>query len=122
MRFCYVPIGCRTPRRYSCQPDLVVKPIQDNFAQGTISAAERDRRLAIEQLRVKPQFTARRYGEPGYGQLALTCAEEIKRGADDESEMGVFHDLYQPQREANLRARLDDYMPAGSNAGIIFAS
>lgn len=122
MRFCYVPIGCRTPRRYSCQPDLVAKPIQDDFAQGTISATERDRRLAIEQLRVQPQFTARRYGEPGYGQLATTCALEIKRGADDESEMGVFHDLYQPQREANLRARLDDTTPAGSNAGIIFVS
>jgi hypothetical protein len=36
--------------------------------------------------------------------------------------MGAFHDLYQPQREANLRARLDEYTPAGVNAGIIFAS
>jgi len=33
MRFCYVPIGCRTPRRYSCQPDLVDKPVQDDFAR-----------------------------------------------------------------------------------------
>jgi hypothetical protein len=122
MRFCYVPIGCRTPRRYSCQPDLVDKPIQDDFAQGKITSAERDRRCAIEQQRVQPQFTARRYGTPGYAQLALTCADEIKRGADDESEMGAFHDLYQPQREANLRARLDEYTPAGFNAGIIFAS
>jgi hypothetical protein len=36
--------------------------------------------------------------------------------------MGVFHDLYQPQRSANLRARLDDYTPAGMKAGIIYAS
>ncbi|CAG0930503.1 hypothetical protein TFLX_01790 [Thermoflexales bacterium] len=122
LRFCYVPIGCRTPRRYSCQPDLVDQPIQTDFAQGQINETERDRRLAIERQRVQPQFTARRYGEPGYAQLALTCAEEIKRGADDESEMGAFHDLYQPQREANLRARLDEYTPAGTNAGIIFAS
>jgi hypothetical protein len=54
--------------------------------------------------------------------LAHTCAEEIKCGADDESEMGVFHDLYQPQRTANLRARLDEYTPAGMDAGIILAS
>ena len=71
---------------------------------------------------VCPQFTARRYGRPGYAQLAETCAEEIKRGADDESEMGVFHDLFQPQREANLRARLEEYTPAGMDAGIIFVS
>jgi hypothetical protein len=36
--------------------------------------------------------------------------------------MGVFHDLYQPQRAANLRARLDEYTPAGMQAGIILAS
>ena len=39
--------------------------------------------------------------------------------AHDESEMGVFHDLYQPQRIANLRARLNEYTPAGINAGVI---
>jgi hypothetical protein len=36
--------------------------------------------------------------------------------------MGVFHDLFQPQREANLRARLDEFTPAGMDAGIIFAT
>jgi hypothetical protein len=36
--------------------------------------------------------------------------------------MGVFHDLFQPQREANLRARLDDYTPAGTEAGIIYVN
>jgi hypothetical protein len=44
------------------------------------------------------------------------------RGADDESEMGVFDDLYQPQRADSLRARLDEYTPAGMTAGIVFAS
>jgi len=122
MRFCYVPHDCRTPRRYSCQPDLVSEPILADFARGAITAQERDRRLAIERQRVGPQFTDRRYGQPGYGQLAETCAIEIKRGADDESEMGAFHDLFQPQREANLRARLDEFTPAGADAGIIFAS
>ena len=59
---------------------------------------------------------------PTYCQLAATCAEEITRGADDESEMGVFHDLFQAQREANLRVRLDEYIPAGSDVSIILAS
>ncbi len=122
MRFCYVSPGSRTPRRYRCQPDLVEKPIHTEFKARQISAEERDRALERERLRVRPQFNNTRYGRPTYCQLADTCADEIKRGADDESEMGAFHDLYQPQRAANLRARLEEYTPAGMNAGIIFAS
>ena len=78
--------------------------------------------IAAERARVRPQFTSMRYGTPAYAQLALTCADEIRRGADDESEMGAFHDLFQPQRDANLRARLDEYTPAGMDVGILFAN
>ena len=112
----------RTPRRYECQPDLVVRVINDLFASKEISATERDRRTKAEDLRVEPEFNGVRYGKPVYCQLAAACAPEITRGADDESEMGVFHDLYQPQRAAYLRARLDDYTPAGMDAGIIYAT
>jgi hypothetical protein len=109
MRFCYVPPGCRTPRRYHCQPDL---------AAGDLAGADRRR----EQLRVRPQFNSIHYGTPAYCQLADACADEIRRGADDEAEMGAFHDLFQPQRAANLRARLEEFVPAGMQAGIIYAS
>jgi hypothetical protein len=110
VRFCYVTPGSRTPRRYECQPDLVEK------AAGDEAAKQRER------MRVEPQFNSLRYGIPTYCQLALTCADEITRGAEDEAEMGAFHDLYQPQRAANLRARLDEYTPAGMEAGILYAS
>jgi hypothetical protein len=118
MRFCYVPPGCRTPRRYHCQPDLVAQAAVEAFPD----LSERAVAIASEQLRVTPQFTSRRYGGPGYAQLALTCASEIQRGAEDESELGVFHDLFQPQREANLGARLEEYVPAGMDTGIIFVT
>ena len=81
--------------------------------------APRQAMVGSERLRVEPQFTSNRYGNPGYAQLARNCADEIKRGADDESEMGAFHDLFQPQREANLRARLAEYTPAEMDVGII---
>jgi hypothetical protein len=71
---------------------------------------------------VRPAFTSLRYGYAGYCQLSLRTAVEIRQGADDQAEMGVFHDLYQPQREANLRARLDEYLRFGLEAGIFFAS
>ncbi|AEM85029.1 hypothetical protein [Streptomyces violaceusniger] len=98
LRFSYVPPGSRTPRRYRCQPDLVG---------------------AEEVWRVRPLFSGERYGTPVYGQLAAGCAEEIRRGAEDGAEMGAFHDLYQPQREDSLRARLAEYAPAGTDAGVI---
>jgi hypothetical protein len=107
VRFCYVTPGSRTPRRYECQPDLVTK--------GKTGLAKTQ-----EETRVKPRFNNTHYGRPDYSQLADTCAEEITRGADDEAEMGVFHDLYQPQRLANLRARLDEYTPASMDAAVIF--
>jgi hypothetical protein len=122
MRFCYVTPGSRTPRRYECQPDLVEQAVLDLVKKDNLSTTERDSLLTRERLRVEPEYNSTRYGTPTYCQLADTCAAEITRGADDESEMGVFHDLYQPQRAANLRVRLDEYTPAGMNAGIIYAS
>jgi hypothetical protein len=63
-----------------------------------------------------------RYGDPGYGQLRSASDPSIRTGADDESEMGVLHDLFQPQRETNLGIRLDEYLRFGLHAGIFYAS
>ncbi len=115
MRFCYVPAGCRTPRRYECQPDLTTQPIISSITDPVLQKAD----VAAAQLRLRPQFTRNRYGTAGYAQLARTCAPEIVTGADDSSEMGVFHDLFQPQRQANLLARLTDFTPAGMDVGIL---
>jgi hypothetical protein len=122
MRFCWVAVTpeTRTPRRYHCQPDLVVAAVDEITPRPTADA--RAKRKDFARHRVRPRFNSVRYGTPTYCQLALDCAEEIARGADDESEMGAFHDLFQPQRTANLRARLDEYTPAGMEAGIMFAN
>jgi hypothetical protein len=122
VRFSYVPHGSRTPRRYHCQPDLVDEAVETRLRNGELSPNEAHELREAERQRVRPQFNGIRYGTATYCQLADDCAPEINRGADDESEMGVFHDLYQPQREANLQARLDDYVPIGMDAGIIHSS
>ncbi len=108
IRYCYAPPGSRTPRRSHCQPDQAMQ---------TLGADPE-----METARVSPHFTSTRYGNPAYAQLSRHCALEITRGADDESEMGAFHNLYQPQREANLAARLIEFSPAGMDAGILFAN
>ncbi len=133
VRFTYLAPGSRTPRRYHCQPDAAATTARDDVrrsaeasaAEGPpVPAAEVARRAALAaslaEERVRPAFTSLRYGRPAYGQLADPVEEEIGRGADDGAELGAFHDLYQPQRAANLRARLDEYTPAGFETGIFF--
>jgi hypothetical protein len=122
MRFCYVTAGSRTPKRFECQPDLVEKAVLAQVQQDNLTPAQQSVLLAQERARVTPEFNSVRYGTPTYCQLSDQCATEISAGADDESEMGAFHDLYQPQRVANLRTRLNEYTPAGMSVGIIFAS
>lgn len=97
IRFSYLPARSRVPRRYHCQPE-------------SEQAAEW----------VHPHFTSLRYGDAGYCQLSRRNVDVINRGADDESEMGAFHDLYQPQRETNLRLRLHEYLRFTLEAGIFY--
>jgi hypothetical protein len=111
IRFSYITPESRTPNRYECQPDLAE---QSALEDATITG--------LEAQRVRPQFDAIRYGKAEYARLSPHCALEILRGADDESEMGVYHDLFEPQRTANLLARLEEFTPAGSDIGLFKAS
>lgn len=97
MRFSFVPKGSITPRRFKCVPD-------DKHPDAL------------------PHFTSLRYGDPGYGQLRHATPQAIREGASDGSEMGVLHALFQPQRETNLRIRLDEYLRFGLRAGIFYAT
>jgi hypothetical protein len=117
-RFCYVPRGSVTPSRFECQPDLALAALADGAAGAAVSEADK----ASAAARARPVFNSTRYGRPDYAQLADLCPAAICRGADDESEMGAFHDLFQPQREANLLARLAEFTPAGVDAGLFYAS
>lgn len=98
-RFSYLPPRSRVPRRYRCQPEP-----------------------GADETRIRPALSSMRYGDPDYCQLSPRCPREISRGADDESEMGVFHDLFQPQRESHLRTRLEEYLRFGLEAGILYVS
>jgi hypothetical protein len=97
VRFSWLPTAAIAPRRHRCLPDA-------------------------EHPNVRPQFNALRYGQPAYAQLRATTPLVIRQGADDEGEMGVMHALAQPQRESNLRVRLDEYLRFGLHAGIFYAS
>ena len=95
IRFSFVPPGSRTPRRFHC---------------------------AGADPAHRPFHTSLRYGDPGYMQLRRSTHAAIRTGASDESEMGATHELYQPQRETNLRLRLDEYLRYGLEAGFFYAT
>ncbi|WP_415402197.1 hypothetical protein [Tateyamaria sp. SN3-11] len=121
-RFSYIPPGSKVPRRYRCQPSFELAR--------ALAAAEEDnpmlsplQRQAITRrvtMRLVPGFTQRRFGRAAYMQLLTSAPVEIRTGADDESEMGVWHQVFQPQRESNLRLRIDEFLPSGMEAGFFY--
>ena len=124
VRFSYVVPGSTTPRRYRCEPDRAeLKAIDAAEAQaGPLSPAERAAIRDRARRRVRPEYAAESYGQPDYLQLSLGGPLEIATGAEDGSEMGAYSHLKQPQREANLRLRLEEYLPFGLEAGFIYVT
>jgi hypothetical protein len=95
VRFSFLPPESLTPPGHRCQPG------------GT---------------QVTPHFTSLQFGDPGYAQLAAWTPDSIRRGADNDSEMGAGNYLLAPVREANLRLRLDEYLRFGLEAGMFYAT
>jgi hypothetical protein len=109
VRFSYVPDGSAVPKAFRCQPALAVK-----------AAAPAE--ASTVRARLVPAFTSTTLGDPGYAQLAEFAAPELLAGASNESEMGAFNKLRRPQREANLRAALDEYLRFGLEAGVFYVN
>ncbi len=109
----------RTPQRFKCLPDT---DGQTQTSSCSIGCGGQETLCGTPApSRLRPVFVSTHYGDPGYGQLALDCPRAILRGADDESELGAFHDLYHPQRMAALEARLQEYTPADMQSAVIYA-
>jgi hypothetical protein len=102
VRYSFLPEDSRTGRRYHCVP----RP---------------DDPLAV-QRESRPRFGSMRYGDYDYLRLHEGTPDRVRLGADDEGEMGVTHRLFAPQREANLRIRLDEYVRFGLAADRFFAT
>ncbi len=94
VRFSYLPTGAITPRRFQCVEKAPNNP--------------------------QPLFFALRYGFSGYCKLLASTSDRIRRGADDGGEMGVLHYLLNPEREADLRVRMQEYLPVGMEFGLIY--
>jgi hypothetical protein len=94
VRFSFLPFGAVTPRRFECVEQALASP--------------------------QPLFFSLRYGHPAYMKLLASTDDAIRRGADDGGEMGCFHFLLAPQRESDLKIRLQEYLPVGLEFGLIY--
>lgn len=105
VRFCYLPEGSKTPMPYRCPPNYLnsSKDISNDM-----------------KLKVKPRFTSKMFGHFSYAQLHTSTAKQISEGGDNESELGVYNSLYQPQRLHNFMDGLDEYVRFGTQAGVFF--
>jgi len=117
VRFSYVPLTSVTPQKYRCQPALQIAIEEENKTGAAKNAVEAE----VAQW-LAPSFESVDYGRPEFAQLRRTCPVQIRTGAEDSSEMGAFCVLKQPQRESNLRIRLDEYLPVGLEAGIVYVT
>jgi hypothetical protein len=96
VRFSFLPYQAVTPRRFECV----------------------EHQLASAQ----PVFSTTQYGQPAYLKMWACTDNSIRRGADDGGEMGAFHFVLAPLRESDLSIRLQEYVPVGLSAGLIYNS
>jgi hypothetical protein len=94
VRFSFLPTVAVVPRNYECVQQRTAKP--------------------------QPLFYSLRYGDPGYAKLQPATDPNIRQGAEDGGEMGAFHFNLAPLREADLRVRLQEYMPVNLEFGIFY--
>jgi len=126
VRFSYVSPESRVPRRYRCQPDLEaatrIDALRRSVSPAVPPASQEVAIRAEVAALIRPLFVSRRYGDPTFGQLELRCATQIRTGAESGAEMGAFEFLKQPQREANLRDALAEYLRFGLEAQLVYVT
>ena len=94
VRFSFLPIDAVTPPPFECHSQADTAP--------------------------QPLFVTTRFGQPGYLKLMASTDDSIRRGADDGGEMGVYHFVFAPQRESDLKIRMMEYLPVGLEFGLIY--
>jgi hypothetical protein len=95
IRFCFLPATAITPQQFRCLPP-------DPTQEGTFL----------------PQFVTLEYGRPSYAMLSGDTPMAVWTGADDGSQMGVYHLLQETEAVRNVQLRAPEFLPFGMEAGV----
>jgi hypothetical protein len=95
VRFCSLPFGSITPRRYECLPP-------DQASEAALA----------------PKFITLRYGGPSYALLSGDCPTAVWTGADNGSQLGAYLLTQETEAVSNVAIRAPEYLPARLEAGI----
>jgi hypothetical protein len=117
VRYSWIPLLSRTPRRTGCQPDGAIEIVDPRLPP--------DQRQALREAeirRITPVFDSIQLPRPGYATLSHGTPDELRRGAHDEGEVGAHHELWSGRRTTDLLIRLAEFTPAGLDCGPLFAT
>jgi len=95
IRFCFLPATAITPQQFRCVPP-------DPTLEGAFL----------------PQFVTLEYGCPSYAMLSGDTPMAVWTGADDGSQMGVYHLLQETEAVRNVQLRAPEFLPFGMEAGV----
>jgi hypothetical protein len=114
VRYSWVPSGSALPRRFRCQPDLVLAAAAATKGS-PLTPAER----ATVALGMTPLLLDTALDEPTVAMLHPLTRDGIRLGGEHDTEMGVFSAAAGGLRVANLTSLFDDYLPFGLEAGVL---
>ncbi len=106
----YLAPGSRPARTFACEPESSLK-----------ATTRDDERARLEGI-LRPTFLSRRYGDPGYGELAPGVPDALRRGGAGGEEMGVWSFLRRPVRLERLERIVAEMLPAGERAVVTFCN
>jgi hypothetical protein len=66
-----------------------------------------------------PVFSSTRFGDAGYTWLAASAPHDLRRGAENGGEIGVWNAALVPIKEESLRRKVEEYLPFGLNPMLI---
>ena len=127
MRFCYVvPASSRHAATLSL-------PARPRDRQLEIAAAEESARPLTAarsgseirdrvRTRVVPEYTSSHYGDPAICNSRSMARRRSRPGRRTAPRWAPICHLKQPQRERNLRMRLEEYLPFGLDYGLIYVT
>ncbi|MDR3692455.1 MAG: hypothetical protein P4L46_23945 [Fimbriimonas sp.] len=114
VRFSWLPLASRAPRRFYCQPNLEVDSLKAKNPSWPATQLSTAATLATY-----PRLESKDPDAVAYAQLGKGCPAAVAKGAENEGEMGVWNFLNEQERISNFLNAMDEYLRFGLEVGLI---